>query len=62
MVEVEGNGCVLCPPICFIAQHSLDGHGVLRWPSPSGRRKKGSREVPTPSPLWTGLCGPRVAG
>ena len=27
----------------FTAQHSLGGYVVLRWSSPSGRRKEGSR-------------------
>ena len=39
----ERRGHTACPPVGFTAQHSLGGRGVLTWPSPSGRRKKGSR-------------------
>lgn len=39
----EGRTQPDCPPACFTAQHLLGGHGVLRWPSPSGRRKEGSQ-------------------
>lgn len=38
----EGEDRV-CPPTGFIAQQSLGGRAVLKCPSPSGRRKEGSR-------------------